>query len=102
MNDEACLFCAFRKGRADGAYLVNRCVSRVELTRQVVKARIATGLPDFSFLCRGHLFGPGEARIRTLGNNQRCFVSLNMTSEDELALDPGRVASSRGSYSKSS
>ncbi len=55
MNDKARLLCGFRKRRTDRVYLVNRCVSRVELTRQVVKARIATCLSDFPFLRGSHL-----------------------------------------------
>src|SRR5262245_4192931 len=55
MNDKARLLCGFRKRRTDWVYLVNRRVSRVELTRQVVKARIATCLSDFLFLRGSHL-----------------------------------------------
>src|SRR5262245_20748551 len=55
MNDKARLLCGFRKGRTDRLYLVNRCISRVELTCQIIKAHIATGLLDLPFLCRSHV-----------------------------------------------
>src|SRR5437763_12935630 len=57
MNDKTRLLCGFRKRCTDRMYLVNRCVSRVELTRQVVKARIATCLSDFPFLRGSHFLG---------------------------------------------
>jgi len=34
--------------------LIKRRVSRVELTRQIIKARLTTGLPDFPFLNGSH------------------------------------------------
>src|SRR5262249_48584720 len=86
MNDKARLLCAFWKRRADRAYLVNRCVSRVELTRQIIEADIATGLSDFSLLRGTHVVILSGAKNLGLNNNQGCFASLNMTASEKMGL----------------
>jgi hypothetical protein len=62
-NDEACLFGAFRKRRAYRLDLINGRVSRIELPRQIIKARVATGLLDFPFLRGSHPFKTTLARV---------------------------------------
>ena len=54
MNDCARLLRAFRKGRADRLDLIDRSVSGIKLARQIIKARVATSLPDFPFLDGSH------------------------------------------------
>src|SRR5258707_2671755 len=54
MNDCTRLLRGLRKRNADRLNLINRRVSRVELTRQIIKARLTTGLPDFPFLNGSH------------------------------------------------
>ncbi len=54
MDDEARLLCALRKRDPDRLDLINRRVGRVELTRKIIKARVAAGLLDFPFLRGSH------------------------------------------------
>jgi hypothetical protein len=71
MNNKTRLFCRFRKRRTDRLYLVNRCISRVELTRQVIKADIATSLPDFPFLRGSHVARQKIAQEGERGHSAR-------------------------------
>src|SRR6266496_1495873 len=52
---QARLLRAFRKCHTDRLDLINRRISGVKLTRQIIKTRVATGLPDFPFLRGSHL-----------------------------------------------
>src|SRR4029078_9892923 len=80
-NDKTRLLCGFRKRCTDGLYLVNRCVSRVELTRQVVEAPIATGLSDFAFLRRNHSKPDGNvAQPCSLWDSRAPRLALNYTA----------------------
>src|SRR5439155_3074923 len=92
MNDKTRLLCGFRKCRTDRVYLVNRCVSRVELTRQVVKARIATCLSDFPFLRGSHFLGikltPGanvaQASHLPATQRQNCHSERSEESQESI------------------
>jgi hypothetical protein len=57
------LLCVFRKRHPDRLDLINRSISRVQLSRQVIKANITTGLPDFPFL-RGRHFDRSNYHTR--------------------------------------
>ena len=79
-DDQACLLGTFRKRDANGLDLINRRVRRIQLSRQIIKARVATGLLNFPFLSGSHLVMLSEAKNLGLSrNNQRCFPPLNMT-----------------------
>jgi hypothetical protein len=54
VNDCAGLLCVFRKRHADRLDLIDGGISRVKLTRQIIKARVTAGLPDFPLLRGSH------------------------------------------------
>ncbi|PYL31236.1 MAG: hypothetical protein DMF39_03630, partial [Verrucomicrobia bacterium] len=72
-----CLLRAFRKRGAYGFDLINRRVSRVKLTRQIIKARVATGLLDFPFLRGSHFVILSE--VKNLGS-QRTIRDVSLCS----------------------
>jgi len=61
------LLCAFRKRDADRLDLVNRSISRVELSRQIIKANITAGVPEFPFPRGSH------------------FLAMNLTPDASVA-----------------
>jgi hypothetical protein len=77
-DDEACLPRASRKRNAHGFDLINRRVRRVQLTRQIIKARVATGLLDFPFLRGSHVVILSEAKNLGFEENIR-DVALRST-----------------------
>ena len=62
MNYRARFPRAFREGRPDRLDLIDRRVRRIKLSRQIIKVRVATGLPDFPFLRGSHLVILSEAK----------------------------------------
>jgi hypothetical protein len=77
-DDKARLLRAFRKSDADWFDLINRRVRRVQLTRQIIKARVATGLLDFPFLRGSHVVILSEAKNLGFEENIR-DVALRST-----------------------
>ena len=72
-DDEACLLRVFRKRDPYRFDLINRRVRRVQLTRQIIKARVATGLLDFPLLGGSH-------RV------MKILLPRDVVSERQLAL----------------
>jgi hypothetical protein len=84
VDDEASLLCTLRKCDPTRLNLVNRRVRRVQLTRKIIKARVAPGLPDFPFL-RGRHSGFSTLRFR-----RGLESALDVVAPFRMSKRPGR------------